>query len=124
YGCSFGSPSPPRAACNGLTRGSSGFERNEIQRKTQKPREVSGEHLTLRQDRRQENQGDVAARSAALRRTQNSFPSGSARMTHPEPSGFRWSATRAAPRPSSRATSSSRDVSGRRHRWTRFLTVF
>ncbi|OPC77390.1 hypothetical protein B4N89_43535 [Embleya scabrispora] len=68
-------------------------------------------------------QVSIAARSAALRSTQNSLPSGSARITQPDPSGFRWSAKSVAPRPSSRSTSSSRDVSGRRHRWTRFLTV-
>ncbi|OUC97417.1 hypothetical protein CA984_11225 [Streptosporangium minutum] len=52
------------------------------------------------------------------------MPSGSARTAQPEPSGFRWSATKVAPRPSNRSTSSSREVSGRRHRWIRFLVVF
>ncbi|PWS46981.1 hypothetical protein DLE01_32585 [Streptomyces sp. FT05W] len=65
----------------------------------------------------------MAARSDSLRRTQNSLPSGSARTAQPEPSGFRRSSTRVAPRPVSRSTSGSREVSGRRHRWTRFLTV-
>ncbi|PYC71879.1 hypothetical protein C7C46_26380 [Streptomyces tateyamensis] len=64
-------------------------------------------------------------RSARLRSTQNSLPSGSARVAQPVPSGLRWSATRVAPRASRRATSSSRVRScGWRSRWTRFLTVF
>ncbi|QES05594.1 hypothetical protein DEJ44_08155 [Streptomyces venezuelae] len=67
----------------------------------------------------------VAARSAALRSTQNSFPSGSARVAQPLPSGFRWSSNRVAPRPISRSTSSSRvRSSGLRSRWMRFLTDF
>ena len=44
-------------------------------------------------------------RSAALRSTQNSLPSGSASTTHPAPSGLRWSATQRAPRPSNQSTS-------------------
>ena len=48
---------------------------------------------------------DQPAFSAALRSTQNSLPSGSARTTQPEPSGRRRSSTRVAPMPSSRSTS-------------------
>lgn len=58
----------------------------------------------------------LAARSDSLRRTQNSLPSGSARTAQPAPSGSRRSSTRVAPRLSRRSTSSSRVVSGRRHR--------
>ncbi|RSN08577.1 hypothetical protein DMB42_21475 [Nonomuraea sp. WAC 01424] len=68
--------------------------------------------------------GTDPARSEALRRTQNSLPSGSARIVQPVPSGSRRSATRVAPRCSRRSTSSSRVESGRRHRCTRFFTAF
>ncbi|PWR05734.1 hypothetical protein DKT68_25425 [Micromonospora acroterricola] len=65
-----------------------------------------------------------AARSAALRSTQNSLPSGSASTTQPEPSGRIWSSTRVAPMPSSRSTSSSRVRSaGCRSRCSRFFTA-
>nr|PPQ60793.1 hypothetical protein C5F59_32050 [Streptomyces sp. QL37] len=69
-------------------------------------------------------QKDFAARSDSPRSTQNSLPSGSARTAQPAPPDSRRSATRVAPRPSRRSTSSSRELSGRRHRWIRFLTVF
>ncbi|PLW72589.1 hypothetical protein GQS52_01575 [Streptomyces sp. SCUT-3] len=65
---------------------------------------------------------DSAARSDSASSTQNSLPSGSARTTQPQPSGLRRSATRVAPSSSSRWTSASREVSGRRHRWSLFLT--
>ncbi|AVT37600.1 hypothetical protein C6W10_15255 [Plantactinospora sp. BB1] len=62
------------------------------------------------------------ARSAALRSTQNSLPSGSASTAQPVPSGRRWSATRVAPSPKSRSTSSSRVRSaGCRQMCSRFL---
>ncbi|RSM85988.1 hypothetical protein DMH04_15035 [Kibdelosporangium aridum] len=54
----------------------------------------------------------MAARSAALRSTQNSLPSGSASTTQPVPSGRRKSSSSLAPSPCSRSTSSSRVVSG------------
>ena len=41
------------------------------------------------------------ARSAALRSTQKSLPSGSASHTQPVPSGLRWSSTTVAPSPTS-----------------------
>ncbi|THV40494.1 hypothetical protein FAB82_14575 [Glycomyces buryatensis] len=63
-------------------------------------------------------------RSASERSMQNSLPSGSARTTQPLPSSVRWSATRWAPMPMSRSTSSLRVVSGPRSRWTRFLSCF
>ncbi|TCC11577.1 hypothetical protein E0H45_10015 [Kribbella soli] len=66
----------------------------------------------------------MAARSAALRRTQNSLPSGSCMTTQPVPSGLRWSWAMVAPRVRSQATSSSRGPSGSRSRWPRFLTTF
>ncbi|TDC65749.1 hypothetical protein E1258_04660 [Micromonospora sp. KC207] len=50
----------------------------------------------------------AAARSATLRSTQNSLPSGSASVTQPVPSGRRWSSKSFAPIPISRSTSSSR----------------
>ncbi|TFV55238.1 hypothetical protein E4P41_17485 [Geodermatophilus sp. DF01-2] len=65
----------------------------------------------------------ASARSASLRRMQNSLPSGSASTTHPDPSGRRRSATVRAPSPSSRWSSSSRvPWAGLRSRWRRFLT--
>ncbi|PVC71647.1 hypothetical protein DBP18_16275 [Streptomyces sp. CS081A] len=67
----------------------------------------------------------VASRSARLRSTQNSLPSGSARVAQPVPSGFRRSSRRVAPSPISRSTSSSRVRScGWRSRWTRFFAAF
>ncbi|GLZ33214.1 MFS transporter [Lentzea sp. NBRC 105346] len=48
---------------------------------------------------------EVAARSAALRSTQNSLPSGSSSVTQPVPSGLRWSSNTVAPREMSRSTS-------------------
>ncbi|RSS51992.1 hypothetical protein EF909_32285 [Streptomyces sp. WAC01280] len=65
------------------------------------------------------------ARSAALRSTQNSLPSGSARVAQPVPSAFRRSSSRVAPKASSRLISSSRVRScGWRSRWTRFFPDF
>ncbi|PZS34485.1 MAG: hypothetical protein DLM58_05695 [Pseudonocardiales bacterium] len=65
----------------------------------------------------------LEARSASLRRMQNSLPSGSASTTQPEPSARRRSATVLAPRPSSRTSSSSRvPDAGTRSRCSRFLT--
>jgi hypothetical protein len=52
----------------------------------------------------------LAARSAALRPMQNSFPSGSANTTQPVPSGRRMSASTTAPRPIARSICSSRLV--------------
>ncbi|MQA62818.1 MAG: hypothetical protein GEU86_15305 [Actinophytocola sp.] len=66
----------------------------------------------------------MAARSSALRKTQNSLPSGSASTAQPVPSGRRRSSTTAAPAANSRSTSSSRRISGRRHKCRRFFTVF
>ncbi|TCC54608.1 hypothetical protein E0H73_38255 [Kribbella pittospori] len=66
----------------------------------------------------------VAARSAALRSTQNSLPSGSCMTTKPVPSGSRWSLAMVAPMVRSHSTSASRGPSGSRQRWTRFLTTF
>ncbi len=65
----------------------------------------------------------AGCRSASLRRTQNSLPSGSASTTQPVPSGWRMSLTRVAPTSSSRDTSSSRRVSGSRQTCTRFFTT-
>ncbi|RUL91793.1 hypothetical protein EG812_17670 [Verrucosispora sp. FIM060022] len=70
------------------------------------------------------SQARYAECSAALRSTQNSLPSGSARTAQPVPSGRRWSSISTAPRPSSRSTSSSRVRSvGCRSRCTRFFAV-
>ncbi|RQX10500.1 hypothetical protein DLJ58_11210 [Micromonospora arida] len=66
----------------------------------------------------------MLTRSPALRSTQNSFPSGSARTAQPVPSARRRSATMVAPRPSTRSTSSSRVRSiGSRQTWSRFLVT-
>lgn len=47
---------------------------------------------TVTADRRNQATGDQPfASSAALRSTQNSLPSGSYNVTHPVPSGLRWS---------------------------------
>lgn len=48
---------------------------------------------------------EVAARSAALRKMQNSLPSGSAMTTQPVPSGLRWSSATVAPSATTRSTS-------------------
>ncbi|AYY13361.1 hypothetical protein EF847_12325 [Actinobacteria bacterium YIM 96077] len=72
---------------------------------------------------RPESRRSHRPRSAALRSTQNSLPSGSARTAQPVPSSLRRSSTIVAPLRSSSATSCSRSWCGRRHRWRRFFTV-
>ncbi|RFU84748.1 hypothetical protein DY218_20805 [Streptomyces triticagri] len=52
------------------------------------------------------------------------MPSGSASTAQPVPSGLRRSSRKVAPSDSRRSTSSSRVVSGRRHRCSRFLPAF
>ncbi|PZS19738.1 MAG: hypothetical protein DLM57_03385 [Pseudonocardiales bacterium] len=67
--------------------------------------------------------GSQPARSASLRRMQNSLPSGSASTTQPDPSGWRRSSTVRAPSRNSSASSSSREpCAGFRSRCSRFLT--
>ncbi len=69
--------------------------------------------------------GRLAARSAALRPMQNSFPSGSASTTPPVPSARRRSSSTTAPRRVARSICSSRLVEvGHRSKWMRFFAVF